>query len=68
MMRGANVFAWQGQASIFASDPRFAGQTKGAKGVAPLPMPGTRFPGKSISTETKAVQQDKRWKLLGAGK
>ena len=65
----SSVFNWRtGAPSVFADDPKFNGRSPGAKGVAPQAMPGTRFPQASISTETKAEKQDKRWKLLGATK
>lgn len=63
----ASPFHWQGQPSILGADKSY-NTNSSAKIVAPLPMAGTRFPGKSISTETKAGQQEKRWKLIGASK
>lgn len=57
----ANPFAWRGASSIFAQDPAFAGRVQGGTGVAKdkvQPMPGTRFPGKSINTE-KVPPKDK---------
>ena len=61
-----NAFHWRETPSILAADKSY-NTNSSAKGVAPLPMPGTRFPGKSINTES-ITPQDKRWKLLGAGK
>lgn len=48
----SSAFQWRtGEPSIFARDPAFAGRVQGGTGVAPQPMQGTRFPGKSINTE-----------------
>lgn len=47
-----NAFHWRETPSILAADKSYNTATRGAKGVAPQPMPGTRFPQASINTET----------------
>lgn len=65
----SSPFHWRGTPSQFAQDRAFNGQnaaisdrTRLTKEAQPVVLRG------SISVETKVSQQDKRWKLLGAGR